>query len=90
MKKIGSAIYVHWTNHRELKREHKDMISKAYKICNIGFECSDIYKIDMKNKKVSFIESKDFDILREPTVGRSYVVDIENSTYKIIEPRGQI
>lgn len=90
MKKIGTAVYVHYTNHKELTQEQKSILEKACEICKIGFECSEIYKVDVRNKKVSFIESKDFNESREPTVGKGYVVDIENKTYKEIKPKGQI
>lgn len=90
MKKIGGAVYVHWTAYRELSKEQQSLVKKAAKICPIGFDKSEVYKVDLKNKKVSFIECKDFDTAREPEVGRSWCVNIETKEIKEIKAKGQI
>lgn len=50
----------------------------------------DVIKIDRKNKKVSFIQSPDWDTEREPLVGDAYNVDITTEKIKVIKSKGQI
>lgn len=90
MKKIGGCVYVHHTNHCELSKEQKELVEQAYNICNIGFECSEIFKIDIKNKKVSFIQCKDFNTSREPLITYAWCVDIKTKEVKEIKGKGQI
>ena len=91
MKKIGSCTYVHHKGIRLLSKKEKDLILKALKIIpeDIRIETT-IVKVDPRNKKVTLIESKDFDTAREPEVGTAYNIDIEKCEYKTIKPRGQI
>lgn len=90
MKKIGGCVYIHWTAFRQLDKEQQNLIKKASIICPIGFDRCEIYKVDAKNKKVSFIESKDFDTAREPQVGNSWCIDISTKKIKEIKSKGQI
>lgn len=90
MKKIGSTVYIHYSARRQLTKEQKDLLWKASNICKLGFNKSEIYKIDLKNERVSFIECDDFDVAREPQVGKSWVVDVEKNDYKEVKPKGQI
>lgn len=90
MKKIGTASYVHYSAYAQLTTEQKEMLRNAIEICREGYEIATIYKVDAKNKKVTFIESKDFDIAREPEVGDSYTVDLDTQKIKITKAKGQI
>lgn len=90
MKKIGGCVYVHWTAHRQLDEEQKNLLYKAISICRVGFDKSEVYKIDVKNQKVSFIESDDFDKVREPMIHKSWCVDIKTKEVKEIKGKGQI
>ena len=95
MKKIGGCIYTHCSNYDNLTENIKNMVAIATAIMfNAGMMLewlgSVIYKVDAKNKKVKFIESKDFNTAREPQVGNSYPVDLDAEKIKLTKAKGQI
>lgn len=91
MKKIGNCIYVHHTATPYLPPKEKDLLIKAMEYLPEGIWYTyTIAKVDLNNKKVSFIMSDNFDTAREPEVGDSYNVDVNAGTYKIIKSKGQI
>ena len=92
-KKIGSTFYVHKSNIKEInsliERNELAAIDSATKKLPKNFSY-DILKYDKKNKKVSFIQSPDWDTAREPLVGDSYTSNIFDINFKIIKSKGQI
>lgn len=95
MKKIGSAVYLHMSMQDKLDTERDELLANAVMIMYQKgmfeeWQKTVIYKIDLKNKMVSFIECPDFDFAREPQVGTAYTVDVKKETVKIIKPKGQI
>lgn len=96
MKKIGGCIYAHYTMYDEkLDVELVNMIDDAISILfdeGVGSHLlsTEIYKIDLKNNTVSFIESKDWDKAREPQVGDAYNVNLTTKEIKFIKSKGQI
>ncbi|MFR2314888.1 hypothetical protein [Terrisporobacter sp.] len=90
MKKIGTASYIHHSAYAQLTEEQKEMLKNAIEIFNKDYEKATIYKVDLKNKKVTFIESENFDTAREPVVGNSYTVDLTTQKIKITKAKGQI
>lgn len=95
MKKIGTALYLHMSMEDKLDEKHSELLVKAEGIMHEQGMTSEwqktvIYKIDLKNKMVSFIECPDFDFAREPQVGTSYTVNVEKETIKTTKPKGQI
>ena len=101
MKKIGGCIYMHISMRTNVEEKIKSMIEDAEKVFRkvIGikdFMEVEIVKIDVKNNKVSFIKSPDWDTAREPLVGDSYMIDLNEDaplrkrTVKITKSKGQI
>lgn len=101
MKKIGGCIYMHISMRTKVDKKIKNMIADAERVFRkvIGmkdFMEVEIVKVDVKNNKVSFIKSPDWDIAREPLVGDAYMIDLnENAplrkrTVKITKSKGQI
>ena len=101
MKKIGGCIYMHISMRTKVDEKIKNMIADAERVFRkvIGmkdFMEVEIVKVDVKNNKVSFIKSPDWDIAREPLVGDAYMIDLnENAplrkrTVKITKSKGQI
>ena len=101
MKKIGGCIYMHISMRTKVDEKIKNMIADAERVFRkvIGmknFMEVEIVKVDVKNNKVSFIKSPDWDTAREPLVGDAYMIDLnENAplrkrTVKITKSKGQI
>lgn len=101
MKKIGGCIYMHISMRTKVDEKIKNMIADAERVFRkvIGmkdFVEVEIVKVDVKNNKVSFIKSPDWDTAREPLVGDAYMIDLnENAplrkrTVKITKSKGQI
>lgn len=101
MKKIGGCIYMHISMRTNVEEKIKSMIEDAEKVFRkvIGikdFMEVEIVKIDVKNNKVSFIKSPDWDTAREPLVGDAYMIDLNEDaplrkrTVKITKSKGQI
>lgn len=101
MKKIGGCIYMHISMRTNVEEKIKNMIEDAEKVFRkvIGikdFMEVEIVKIDVKNNKVSFIKSPDWDTAREPLVGDAYMIDLNEDaplrkrTVKITKSKGQI
>lgn len=92
MKKVGSTLYVHKSNIGELLskistedagriREIMDHFTKNY----------EVVKFNLKAKKLSLIESPNWDTVNEPDVGTSYCFsDISCGEYKIVAASGKI
>lgn len=79
-KEIGGAAYLHRGSVKELPSN----IQKIIKGAKPPFAWA-IAKYDPKTGNVSLLESKDFDIADEPTVGRSFLIKPNGET-KIINP----
>ena len=95
MKKIGGCIYTHCSNYDNLTENIKNMVNIATAIMlsagmMLEWLGSVIYKVDIKNNTVSFIESEDFDTAREPQVGNAYAVNLKTGKIKTIKAKGQI
>ncbi|MGL5715323.1 MAG: hypothetical protein ACRCX2_20060 [Paraclostridium sp.] len=93
MKKIGTAIYTHATRTPFLPLPEKELFQQAvfHESLPAGvWEEYTVVKVDLKNKKVTFIMSSDFDTAREPEVGDAYTIDLEKGTCKITRSKGQI
>lgn len=87
MKKISGVVYIHKSATNQLTSELLSLVNQAEKMLVKNY---DIIKVDSKNKKVSFIQSPDWDTAREPLVGDAYNVDITTEKIKIIKSKGQI
>lgn len=74
-KKIGKNLYVHKSAIKTLTEKDKEIVSRSLKFIPKQFEY-EILKINRKEKEVSFIESKDWDVSHEPVVGDSYKVNL--------------
>ena len=80
VKKVGTSIYVHKSNLKELLDNIKDIAEKE-RIQNVlqknkfSFE---IIKYDKKNKNISLIECPTWNILQEPIVGDSHLYKLNN------------
>lgn len=92
---------MHISMRTKVDKKIKNMIADAERVFRkvIGmkdFMEVEIVKVDVKNNKVSFIKSPDWDIAREPLVGDAYMIDLnENAplrkrTVKITKSKGQI
>lgn len=89
-KRIGSTIYVHKSNIQELldmlpDDEYKSEIIKWYEFRKQpGTASYEVIKYDIKQHKLSFIDSPDWDSANEPTVGEStcWNFDKGTSTYR--------
>ena len=101
MKKIGGCIYMHISMRTKVDEKIKNTLADAERVFRkvIGmkdFMEVEIVKVDVKNNKVSFIKSPDWDTAREPLVGDAYMIDLnENAplrkrTVKITKSKGQI
>ncbi len=90
MKIVYGVKYVHKGNLLELNDNEIKLVNDCRNILkekNIyGYNNYVIIKVDMKNQCVSFIESKDFDIVHEPTVGDAHKINI-NGEYKLIKEK---
>lgn len=101
MKKIGGCVYMHMSMRAGACEQIKNMVADAEKVFRkvVGikdFMEIEIVKVDIKNNKVSFIKSPDWDIAREPLVGDAYMIDLNEDaplkkrTVKITKGKGQI
>lgn len=92
MKKVGSTLYVHKSNIGELLS--KISTEDAMHIQGImkGFgKDYEIVKFDPKTKKLSLIESPNWDTANEPDVGNSYCFsDVSCETFKTVKASGKI
>ena len=98
VKIIGKTYYVHKSNIKELEDlllKKNKMVEKSCLELNINSFLNDcdlnyeIIKFDSIGKRVSFIESNNWNNANEPDVGKSYVYS-NGKLLKIIEPKGQI
>lgn len=88
MKKVCNCIYIHKSALNQLKEEEKNLVNKALVMLEKKYDVDyQIIKIDMKNKKVSFILSRDWNTSHEPIVGDSYNVNILTNEIKIIKEK---
>lgn len=90
MKKIGNCTYVHKSNMKELNITLLIGINEILKQDFMREFDWQIIKIDHKNNAISFIESKDWDMAREPSVGNALRIDCNTGAIKKIKARGQI
>lgn len=80
VKKVGTSIYVHKSNLKELLDNIKDIdekerIQSVLQKNKFSFE---IIKYDKKNKNISLIECPTWNILQEPIVGDSHLYKLNN------------
>lgn len=101
MKKIGGCVYMHMSIRAGACEQIKNMVADAERVFRkvVGikdFMDIEIIKVDIKNNKVSFIKSPDWDTAREPLVGDAYMIDLNEDTplkkrtVKITKSKGQI
>lgn len=90
MKKIGNCTYVHKSNMGELNVLTLIGVNEILKQEFMKEFDWAVLKIDHKNNAVSFIESKDWDTAREPSVGDSIRVNCTTGEIKRGKARGQI
>lgn len=86
VKKVGTSIYVHKSNLKELLDNIKDIdekerIQDVLQKNKFSFE---IIKYDKKNKNISLIECPTWNILQEPIVGDSHLYKL-NGEIKLIK-----
>lgn len=91
MKIVSGVVYTHKTNTKDLTSEQVSLVKlAAQKLDPSSLEKIEVLKIDKKQKRVSFIESSDWNTASEPAVGTAYMVDLVKDQVKTIKPRGQI
>lgn len=89
MKKIYGSIYVHKSNVKSLDEFYQEQINNAiWFLSSQGYpiDTYEVIKINTKKISITFIESEDWDIAREPVVGQAYRVD-ENGDVRIIKQK---
>lgn len=89
MKKVCNCIYIHKTALNQLKEEEKSVVNKALVMLEKKYDNVDyqIIKVDLKNNKVSFILSRDWNTSHEPIVGDSYNINVLTNEIKIIKEK---
>ena len=99
MKKISSCYWVHKSNVQELFETinkvdkgntcYLDKVKNVLNICSDILNKTEIVKYDVKQHKLSLIESPNWNYTFEPFVGTSYVWNLNgnDSGYKVIQPR---
>ncbi len=101
MKKIGGCVYMHMSMRKRVDANIQGMITDAEQVFRKKIGMKDfleveIVKVDIKNNKVSFIKSPDWNTSREPLVGDAYMIDLNEDaplrkrTVKITKSKGQI
>lgn len=101
MKKIGGCIYMHISMRKKVDAKIQSMITDAEKAFRKKVGMKDfmevaVVKVDIKNNKVSFIKSPDWDTAREPLVGDAYMIDLNEDvplrkkTVVVTKSKGQI
>lgn len=93
IKRMGTAKYTHISNFKALELEELKMLNEAFDLMKEKIEFMKdvcVLKVDLKNNKVTFIQSKDWDTAREPEVGDAYSVDLVKKEIKFIKAKGQI
>ena len=92
-KKIGSTIYVHKSNIQELLDMLPDdwyktaVIYKHQRKQETGGYPYEIIKYDIKQHKLSFIDSPNWNSCFEPTVGVSEIWNLDTGKLTIRKPR---
>ncbi|EOU2097118.1 hypothetical protein C0L75_03095 [Clostridium perfringens] len=89
MKKIYGSIYVHKSNVKSLDEFYQEQINNAiWFLSSQGYpiDTYEVIKINTKKISITFIESEDWDVAREPVVGQAYRVD-ENGDVRIIKQK---
>ena len=82
-KKVGkvvmSCLYIHKSAMDTLSQKKSELVSETLRILYLQEKdfSYDIIKIDLKNKRVSYIQSLDWDLSSEPSVGRSCIVSAD-------------
>ena len=91
MKKVLHCLYVHESNidelfHkiRESEKEKISFIIKSKKENGFDFQ---VIKYNIKDKKVSLIQSPDWDTANEPIVGDSLTIDIISGEEKLTKQK---
>lgn len=99
VKCVCGSYYAHKTNVAELMGRVRKIVdpsvinSLLFTVDHMGVDY-DIIKVSKNG--ISLIQSEDWDIRNEPSVGRSYFWKLNDVmhgtflTYKVIKPRGQI
>lgn len=95
IKKIFYCLYVHKSNIEEMlkliqEEDIKDKIKNQISIFenqNYKFE---VIKYDSRNKRLSLIESDDWNESNEPNVGNGYCIDLNTGINKYIKGKGQV
>ena len=91
-KKIGSTIYVHKSNIQELldiidNKDHEYLdkviscVTDLNELDEIGIMTYEVIKYDIKQHRLSFIESSDWRRAKEPTVGESVCFNLQNGNH---------
>ncbi|GCD10406.1 hypothetical protein [Clostridium tagluense] len=79
-KRIGNNLYIHRSVIANLSFNNLNLVGdKILYLLKHDFKCNwDIIRINLKEQKVAFIISEDWDTATEPQVGDSYCVDKDN------------
>ena len=80
-KKMGSCIYVHLSSEHVLPFDRLKL-AKDSLVSGLDLESAPPYQVvryDVKSGDFAFIESEDFDVAAEPSVGNSYLVRKDGS-----------
>lgn len=92
IKKIGNCLYVHKSNVKELYDSIRDDCMFPFIVVTVELHNKyglkyEVIKYDKRNKKISFIESPDWNISYEPYISYSVVTDINTGNVKVISGR---
>lgn len=94
MKKVGTCLYVHKSNRWELYNNKRTEKDREHMKCIItameGFFYYQVIKYDYKTRKLSLIQSLDWDKANEPTVGQSIIFDLSIGKDLTDTPKKQI
>lgn len=86
IKIVFGVKYLHKSNIKELTTEELQQVNKCLNVLkekNInGYNNYKVIRIDEKNGSISFVESNDFNIRHEPTVGNSHKIQLDTMKYK--------
>lgn len=83
-KRMGNCVYVHWTAIDVLPKEIQLRIMCVVIPFEVPFDWT-VIKYDESNGNISLIESLDWDIADEPTVGQILILKNDGSR-KLIKP----
>lgn len=76
-KKIGNNLYIHKSAIDTLVEDEINLVKEKLEYLSKNFDY-EVIKINVKENKISFIQSEDWNIATEPIVGDSYSINSKN------------